>query len=41
MKKGTAGSIGDGVVILAKHLPAQKQKEQREMTAISTKDVLV
>ena len=41
MKKGTAGSIGDGVVILEKLLSGQKQKEQREMTAISTKDVLV
>ena len=41
MKKGTAGSIGDGVVFLAKHLTGQKQKEQREMTAISTRDVMV
>ena len=43
MKKGTAGSIRDGVVFLAKHLTGQKQKqkEQRDMTAISTKDLLV
>ena len=41
MKKGAAGSIEDGVVFLAKHLTGKKQKEQREMTTISTKDVLV
>ena len=41
MKKGTVGSIGDGVVFLAKHLTAKKEQGQREMTAMSTKDVLV
>ena len=30
MKKCTAGSIGDGVVFLAKHLNGKKQKEQRD-----------
>ena len=41
MKKGIVGSIGDGVVLLAKDLTAKKQQGQREMTTISTKDVLV
>ena len=41
MKKCTAGSIGDGVVFLAQHLTGKKQKKQRKMTTISTKDVLV